>query len=87
MLYDHAFCAKLCQDSQVYVVRTSQNGVRLPDNALDHVRVPGIEVKGRVIEADGLWALAVEKLEPQVSTPNQKLIRSLLENPSLDLLN
>jgi hypothetical protein len=52
------------QDSQVYVVLTSQNGVRLPDNALDHVGVPGIVVKGRVIEADGLRALAVEKLKP-----------------------
>jgi hypothetical protein len=74
--YDHAFCAKLCaaagspllfvpdQGSQVYLVLTSRNGLRLPDNALDHVGVPGIVVKGSVIEADGLRALAVEKLEP-----------------------
>jgi hypothetical protein len=50
--------------SPINLVLTSRNGLRVPDNALDHVGVPGIVVKGSVIEAGGLRALAVEKLEP-----------------------
>lgn len=72
--YDHAFCAKLCaaagspllfvpdQGGQVYLVLGEQNGVRLPENILDRIGVPGIVVKGKVSDSDGLHALAVEAL-------------------------
>ena len=74
--YDHAFCAKLCaaagapllfipdQGGQLYLVLNERNGIRLPANVLDHIGVPGIMVKGRVMDADGLRALAVEGLAP-----------------------
>ncbi|MGA9965303.1 MAG: hypothetical protein WBQ10_08870 [Terriglobales bacterium] len=70
--YDHAFCAKLCaaagspllfisdQGGQVYLVLTERNGVRLPEEVLDRVGVPGVMVRGKVFEAEGLRALAVE---------------------------
>ena len=64
--YDHAFCAKLCaaagsalvfiadRDGQTYLVLTSRNGVGVPENVLDQIGVPGIVVKGRVLEASGV---------------------------------
>ena len=72
--YDHAFCAKLCaaagsallfipdKGGQIYVVLSEQNGVRLPENVLDRIGVPGIVVKGKMLDTDGLRALAIEAL-------------------------
>ncbi len=72
--YDHAFCAKLCaaagapllfvsdQGGQVYLVLNQQNGIRLPSDVLDRIGVPGIVVKGKVLESDGMHALAIERL-------------------------
>jgi hypothetical protein len=74
--YDHAFCAKLCvaagspllfirdQGGEIYLVLSEKNGIRLPGNVLDRIGVPGIVVKGRVLEADGMRALAIEGLAP-----------------------
>jgi hypothetical protein len=74
--YDHAFCAKLCtaagtplafvsdQDGRVYLVLNQQNNVRLPGNVLDRIGVPGVVVKGKVLDGDGLHAFAVEALAP-----------------------
>lgn len=74
--YDHAFCAKLCaaagsplvfipdQGGQVYLVLTPQNAVQLPEKLLDQIGVPGIVVSGRVLQSDGLRALAIPALEP-----------------------
>lgn len=74
--YDHAFCAKLCvaagsplvfipdQPGQLYIVLGAQNGVRLSKSVLDSIGVPGVVVKGRAFDADGLKALAIEALEP-----------------------
>jgi hypothetical protein len=70
--YDHAFCAKFCvasgsglvfisdEQSKLYVVLTAKNGVRLPQEALDQIGVPGIVVKGKMLEGGPLPALAVE---------------------------
>jgi hypothetical protein len=70
--YDHAFCAKLCaaagspllfvsdQGGQVYLVLSERNGIRFPEEVLDRVGVPGVVIKGKAFEADGLRALAVE---------------------------
>ncbi len=72
--YDHAFCAKLCaaagsalvfiadRDGQTYVVLTSRNGVAVPENVLDQIGVPGILVRGRVLEGGGVKALAIAGL-------------------------
>ena len=72
--YDHAFCAKLCVASggplvflpddggEIYVVLNERNGMRVPENILDRIGVPGILVKGKVLNAEGLRALAVEGL-------------------------
>jgi hypothetical protein len=72
--YDHAFCAKLCaaagspllfvpdQGRQIYLVLSVQNGVRLPDSVLDRIGVPGIVVRGKVLDTDGLHTLAIEAL-------------------------
>jgi hypothetical protein len=72
--YDHAFCAKLCaaagsplllvpeQGNHAYVVLPPRNALPLPANLLDLIGVPGILVKGKAIEADGVHALAVESL-------------------------
>jgi hypothetical protein len=72
--YDHAFCAKLCaaagapllfvpdQRGQVYLVLSEKNGIRLPADVLDRIGVPGIVLRGRVLEADGMRALAVDGL-------------------------
>jgi hypothetical protein len=70
--YDHAFCAKLCaaaggpllfvsdQGGPAYLVLNEENGIRLPADLLDRIGVPGIVVKGKVLNADGLRVLAVE---------------------------
>ncbi len=74
--YDHAFCAKFCaaagspllfisdQGGLVYVVLTATNGVPLPESALNLIGVPGIVVKGKTLNADGVRALAVESVQP-----------------------
>ena len=71
--YDHAFCAKLCaaagsplvfvpdQGGQIYVVLTQPNAARIPNTILDQVGIPGIVVKGKVVESDGVAGLALEK--------------------------
>jgi hypothetical protein len=70
--YDHAFCAKLCvaagsplvfipdQGGPIYVVLTGHNGVRIPDAVLNQIGVPGILFKGRVLESNGVSALALD---------------------------
>jgi hypothetical protein len=70
--YDHAFCAKLCaaaggpllfvsdQGGPADLVLNEENGIRLPADLLDRIGVPGIVVKGKVLNADGLRVLAVE---------------------------
>ena len=72
--YDHAFCAKLCvaagsallfvpdQGNQVYIVLTAQNGIKQPAEVLDQIGVPGILVMGKILEADGSRALALQGL-------------------------
>jgi hypothetical protein len=74
--YDHAFCAKLCaaagsplvfisdQGGEIYLVLSERNAIRLPDSILDRIGVPGIVVKGKVLDAGGMRALAVEGLAP-----------------------
>jgi hypothetical protein len=74
--YDHAFCAKFCaaagspllfvsdQGGVVYVVLAATNGVPLPENALNLIGVPGILVKGKTFERNGVRALAVESVRP-----------------------
>jgi hypothetical protein len=73
--YDHAFCAKYCvaagsplvfisdSDNKVYVVLTGKNGVKISDDVLDRIGIPGVMVKGQVLEANGFHALAVEGVE------------------------
>jgi hypothetical protein len=74
--YDHAFCAKLCaaaggplvfipdQGEEIYLVLSERNGIRLPESVLDRIGVPGIAVKGKVLNSGGVRALAVEGLTP-----------------------
>jgi hypothetical protein len=74
--YDHAFCAKMCaaaggplvfipdQGGQPYLVLSEHNGARLPEEVLNRIGVPGIVVKGKVLDADGLRTLAIEGLAP-----------------------
>jgi hypothetical protein len=74
--YDHAFCAKLCaaaggplvfipdQGGEIYLVLNERNGKRLPENVLDRIGVPGIVLKGKVMEADSMRALAIAGLVP-----------------------
>jgi hypothetical protein len=74
--YDHAFCAKLCaaagaplvfvsdQGGLVYLAFNERNGIRLPAEVLDRIGVPGLMLKGKVMDAEGLRALAVEGLAP-----------------------
>lgn len=69
--YDHAFCAKLCaangsallflsdEGSQVYIVLSEKNGVRLPAKILDRIGVPGTVVQGKTFVADGLHVLTM----------------------------
>lgn len=73
--YDHAFCAKLCaaagsalvfvpdQGGSIYVVLTSHNGIPLSADILNLIGVPGILVKGKLLDAGGVRALAIEGLE------------------------
>jgi len=72
--YDHAFCAKLCaaagsplvfvsdQGGEIYLVLSERNSIRLPEEVLDRIGVPGIVVKGKVLDAGGVRALAIEGL-------------------------
>src|SRR5437660_638611 len=74
--YDHAFCAKLCaaaggplvfvsdQGGEIYLVLSERNGIRLPESILDRIGVPGTVVKGKVLNAGGMRALAIEGLAP-----------------------
>jgi hypothetical protein len=74
--YDHAFCAKFCaaagspllfisdQGGLVYVVLTASNGALLSESVLNLIGVPGIVVKGRTLNANGVRALAVEGVQP-----------------------
>jgi hypothetical protein len=74
--YDHAFCSKLCvaaggplvfipdQGGEIYLVLNERNGIQMPESVLDRIGVPGIVVKGKVLEANGMRALAVEGLAP-----------------------
>jgi hypothetical protein len=74
--YDHAFCAKFCaaagspllfisdRDGLVYVVLTARNGAQLPESVLNLIGVPGIAVKGRTLDANGVRTLAVESVQP-----------------------
>ena len=74
--YDHAFCARLCaaagsplvfvsdQGGEIYLVLSERNGIRLPENVLDRIGVPGIVVKGKMLDAGGIRTLAVEGLAP-----------------------
>jgi hypothetical protein len=74
--YDHAFCAKMCaaagnplifvsdQGGEIYLVLSERNGTRLPENVLDRIGVPGTVVKGKVLDAGGVRALAIEGLAP-----------------------
>ena len=74
--YDHAFCAKMCaaagntlvfvsdQGGEIYLVLSERNGIRLPGNVLDRIGVPGAAVKGKVLDAGGMRALAIEGLAP-----------------------
>jgi hypothetical protein len=73
--YDHAFCAKLCvaagspllfipdQGSQAYVVLTPRNAIPLSANLLDQIGVPGILVKGKARDAEGLHTLTIDSLQ------------------------
>ncbi len=67
-------CAKLCaaagspllfvsdQGGEIYLVLSERNGIRFPEDVLDRIGVPGIAVKGKVLDAGGMRALAVEGL-------------------------
>jgi hypothetical protein len=73
--YDHAFCAKFCvasgsslvfisdQQTKLYVVLTARNGVSIPEGVLDQIGVPGIAVKGKILEGASLPVLAIEGIE------------------------
>jgi hypothetical protein len=72
--YDHAFCAKMCasaggplvfvpdQGGQPYLVLSERNGVKLPDDVLDRIGIPGIVLNGKVFDAEGIHVLAVDGL-------------------------
>ncbi len=74
--YDHAFCSKLCtaaggalvfipdQGEEIYLVLNERNGIRLPENVLDRIGVPGIVVKGKALITAGVRALAIEEFIP-----------------------
>lgn len=72
--YDHAFCAKACvvagspvlflgDAGEVYVVLTAKNTTPLPGRILDKLGVPGVDVKGQVLHADGVDGLAVDDIQ------------------------
>jgi len=46
----------------LYVALNERNGMRLPENILDHIGVPGILVRGKVLNREGMRALAIEGL-------------------------
>ncbi|HZR57875.1 MAG TPA: hypothetical protein VFA74_13455 [Terriglobales bacterium] len=70
--YDHAFCAKFCvaagspilfiadDGGKVYVVLTAKNGLPLPEAALNQLGIPGIMIKGQLLTAHGVDAIALE---------------------------
>jgi hypothetical protein len=70
-----AFCVKLCvaagsplvfvpdEAGKTYMVLTPRNAVRIAEPILDQIGVPGIVMKGKVLEENGLPALAVEEIE------------------------
>jgi hypothetical protein len=72
--YDHAFCAKFCaaagspvlfiadDGGKAYVVLTLKNGVPLARVALDQLGVPGLVVRGTMLRAHGIDALAVASI-------------------------
>jgi hypothetical protein len=74
--YDHAFCAKLCaaagsplvfipdEGGPLYVVLTQPNATRIPNAILDQMGVPGIVVKGKVVESNGVAGLALDSTTP-----------------------
>ncbi len=74
--YDHAFCAKMCaaagnplvfvsdQGGEIYLVLSERNGTRLPEDVLDRIGVPGTVVQGKVLDAGGTRALAMEGFAP-----------------------
>src|ERR1700686_3475718 len=74
--YDHAFCAKMCaaagnplvfvsdQGGEIYLVLSERKRLPLPENVLDRIGVPGTVVKGKVLDAGGMRALAIEGLAP-----------------------
>jgi hypothetical protein len=72
--YDHAFCAKACvaagapvlflsDGGKLYLVLTARNAVPTPATILDKIGIPGVDVKGRVLHADGIDALVVEAIQ------------------------
>jgi hypothetical protein len=73
--YDHAFCAKYCmaagsppifisdQGGKVYLVLPPTDGAPVSHDALDRIGIPGIVVKGRLLNSHGVDALAVESVE------------------------
>jgi len=64
VLWIFPFSRLAAQDAHFHNAPTSseRNGVRLPEDVLDRMGVPGVKVKGKVFDADGLRALAVEGL-------------------------
>ena len=56
------WCLSRIGIGRVYVVLTSRNGVAVPEGVLDQIGVPGIVVKGRVLEASGVKAVAIAGL-------------------------
>jgi hypothetical protein len=71
--HEHALCAKACvlagspviflaDDGKVYTVLTPEDGRPLPEKALDELGQPGISVHGKLVEAHGQAALALESV-------------------------
>jgi hypothetical protein len=50
------------QGEQPYLVLSDRNGISLSDNVLDRIGIPGIVLKGKVFDADGIHVLAVDGL-------------------------
>lgn len=79
--YDHAFCAKLCvaagsplvfisdQGGQTYFVLTASNAVPIPGEVLDSIGVPGITIRGRIVTAEAVKAVAIESLDGSSKHP------------------
>ena len=49
--------------SEVYLVLTATNGVQLQGDVLNQIGVPGVVIKGKLIENGDQRVLAVEELE------------------------